>query len=342
MNPEWKRNRKYSSKMFGINHKSLLCELPHFPVTENIIQDPVHCLLEGVVGQEIALFLHMRIYDLGLVSLKWVNEKLKNFEYHTTDAGNKSNEIEKVHVTMPKMFLKQKASVILTLVYFLPIVVGELIEEIDPYYCNFIACMKIATAAFSPYADKTEAGELEQLMYSYCKNFVWLHPGISFKPKMHYMLHLPKQILKFGPLCYQNTMRFESKHSWFKDFRWKNFINLPYSLSEKHQLNLAHNMTNVEGHSSRRFVYKGDLIKQGKSIGIRELDADVVVTLPHELCLERLFYRSDHVEIDGLEYKKGDGILIEEDEISGPLFACIREVLCCDAGKFLVLDYDGH
>ena len=97
-------------------------------------------------------------------------------------------------------------------------------------------------------------------------------------------------------------------------------------------------MTNVEGHPSRRFVYKGDLIKQGESIGIRELDADVLIALPHELHLERLFDRSDHVKIDGLEYKKGDEILIEEDEISGPLFACICEVLCCDAGKFLVLN----
>ena len=50
------------------------------------------------------------------------------------DAGNKLNEIEKVHITMPNMFVKQKASVILTLTYILPIILGELFHVIDPYY----------------------------------------------------------------------------------------------------------------------------------------------------------------------------------------------------------------
>ena len=117
--------------MYGINRKSVLCELSNFPVTQNIIQDAMHCLLEGICGQEIALLLNHIIYELGLVSLDWVNEKLKNFQYMGRDAGNKPNEIEKVHITMPNMFVKQKARVILTLTYILPIILGELFPVID-------------------------------------------------------------------------------------------------------------------------------------------------------------------------------------------------------------------
>ena len=102
-----RRNSGYWSKMYGINRKSVLCELTHFSVTQNIIQDPMHCLLESVCDQEIALFLNRIIYDLGLVSLNWVNEKLKIFQCMGRDAGNKPNEIEKVHTTMPNMFVKQ-------------------------------------------------------------------------------------------------------------------------------------------------------------------------------------------------------------------------------------------
>ena len=139
----------------------------------------MHCLLEGICGQEIAIFLNRIIYELGLVSLERVNEKLKNFDYMGRDACNKLNEIEKVHITMPNMFVKRKASVILTLTYILPIILGELFCVIDPYYHNFLGCMKITIAAFSPYTDETTVGELEQLMYSYCTEFHKLYPGMS-------------------------------------------------------------------------------------------------------------------------------------------------------------------
>ena len=43
--------------------------------------------------------------------------------------------------------------------------------------------MKITIAAFSPCADETIAGELEQLMYFYCSEFPKLYPTVSIKPK---------------------------------------------------------------------------------------------------------------------------------------------------------------
>ena len=336
--PGLQRNRGYWSKMYGINRRSILCALRDFPVTQNIIQDPMHCLLEGICGQEIAIFLNCIIYELGLVSLEWVNEKLKNFDYMGRDACNKPNEIEKVHITMPKMFVKQKASVILTLTYILPIILGELFCVVDPYYCNFLGCMKITIAAFSPYTDETMVGELEQLMYSYCTEFHKLYPGMSIKPKMHYMLHLPQQIIKFGPLHHQNTMRFEAKHGWFKDYRWKNFMNLPLSLAEKHQLYLANNMTMTEGYPNSMFVYKGDVVKEGDSVTPAEIDDTILNAIPPQFNDVTLFYKTDKVEIDCLEYMTGVALLISENDMHGPTFGCICEIFCCRGKILFVLD----
>ena len=333
-----RRNRGYWSKMYGINRKSVLSDISDFPVTQNIIQDPMHCLLEGVCGQEIAMFLNRIIYDLGIVSLNWFNDKLKNFRYLGRDAGNKLNDIERVHIIMPNMFIKQKASVILTLVYILPIIMSELFNDVDPYYRNFLACMKMTITAFCPYADETTAGELEQLMYSYCTEFPKLYPGVSIKPKMHYMLHLPQQLLKFGPLRHQNTMRFEAKHGWFKDYRWKNFVNLPFSLSEKHQLYLAHNMTTTDGRPSKMFVYKGDVVKEGETVIPADLDDAVLNAIPDNFNMETCFYKTDHVELDCLEYISGSALLISEKDMEGPIFGCLREILCCDKVKLFVLD----
>ena len=56
-------------------------------------------------------------------------------------------------------------------------------------------------------------------------------------PKQHYLVHLPSQVLKFGPLIRTWCMRHKRKHSLFKDLasNIKNFKNLPYSLAMKYQ-----------------------------------------------------------------------------------------------------------
>ena len=337
--PALAKRRSHWSTMYGINQRSVLCDLGDFPITENLIQDSMHCLLEGVCGQEIALFLHRIIFDLGLVSLNWLNHKLQNFPYDAGDASNRPNEIEKAHITLPNMFIKQKASVILTLTYILPLILGEICTcEIDPNYQNFLACMKIVMVAFSPYADETTAGELEQLMFSYCTAFVKLYPEISCKPKMHYMLHLPRQILKFGPLRQQNTFRFEAKHGWFKDYRWKNFINLPLSLSEKHQLFLANCMTNTQGSPSTCFVYKGDIVKEGEHVCAAQIDPSVIAVLPQSVQGETSFYKTHEVHVDGLRYIRCSAVVISQDDFEFPTFGHVREILCCSKRKFLVLD----
>lgn len=60
-----------------------------------------------------------------------------------------------------------------------------------------------------------------------------LFPETNLKPKHHYLCHYPALILKFGPLIRLWTMRFESKHSYFKICarNLKNFKNLCLTLS---------------------------------------------------------------------------------------------------------------
>lgn len=54
---------------------------------------------------------------------------------------------------------------------------------------------------------------------------------------MHYLVHLPTMMIKFGPMIRSWCMRFEARHKYFKDLAKviKNFKNLPYSLSLRHQ-----------------------------------------------------------------------------------------------------------
>ena len=52
------------------------------------------------------------------------------------------------------------------------------------------------------------------------------------------MAHYPGLILQFGPLIRVWTLRFESKHSYFKKCarNSQNFINICHTFAERHQL----------------------------------------------------------------------------------------------------------
>jgi len=55
------------------------------------------------------------------------------------------------------------------------------------------------------------AGLLRVLVAEYLYEFQRLYPRASFIPKMHYMIHLPHQMAKYGQLRHTWCMRFEGK-----------------------------------------------------------------------------------------------------------------------------------
>ena len=65
-----------------------------------------------------------------------------------------------------------------------------------------------------------------------------LFPNEPLKPKHHYLLHYPELIAHFGPLIRLWTLRFESKHTFFKRCARKlhNFKNICKTVTERNQL----------------------------------------------------------------------------------------------------------
>ena len=52
-----KNERKQYSKEYGINRRSILCDLPYFDVTTQLPQDVMHVVFEGLYHLQIKLFL---------------------------------------------------------------------------------------------------------------------------------------------------------------------------------------------------------------------------------------------------------------------------------------------
>lgn len=61
---------------------------------------------------------------------------------------------------------------------------------------------------------------------------------VKLRPKNHYLTHYPEMILQFGLLIKVFTLRFESKHTFFKRAMrvLKCYKNITKTLSEKHKL----------------------------------------------------------------------------------------------------------
>jgi hypothetical protein len=157
-----KANKEYWSKIYGINYTSPLCQIEGFPVTQNLIQDSMHCLLEGVTAHVMALYLNRQIFEMDQFSLQWLNSQLQSYPYSYQDMPNKPGIIERRHI-IDNSFIKQKASCLLTMCYVLPIILGEVNEETDPYYHHFLGVIKITLLAFSPNVDAATADHLELL-----------------------------------------------------------------------------------------------------------------------------------------------------------------------------------
>ena len=77
----------------------------------------------------------------------------------------------------------------------------------------------------------------EEKIFSYLNQFKTLFPGEPLTAKFHFMIHYGRSIREFGPVVQYSTMRFESKHSHFKqiDRAVHNQINLTKSITTKHQ-----------------------------------------------------------------------------------------------------------
>ena len=86
--------------------------------------------------------------------------------------------------------------------------------------------------------DENLIEELKIKIHNYLTNFKKLYPTFKIKPKQHFLIHYPNAIRHFGPPRLFSTMRFESKHSYFKTaFKSiHNQINVCKSLAQRHQL----------------------------------------------------------------------------------------------------------
>ena len=86
------------------------------------------------------------------------------------------------------------ASQMWCLLRLLPLIMGDLVPEGDPYWENYLTLLKIINYVFAPVTSLDIAGHLRQLIEEHHETFVELYPHKPLPPKFHYLIHMPSWI----------------------------------------------------------------------------------------------------------------------------------------------------
>ena len=104
----------------------------------------------------------------------------------------------------------------LLIAHILPFIIRDKVPEDDMHYKCFLMLLKILNIVMSPYIIHEVPPYLRVLIEEHNSLFIELYPNESFIPKLHCLIHYPKQIEEKGPMVRALTMRYEGKLKYFK------------------------------------------------------------------------------------------------------------------------------
>ena len=226
--------RDHCSRLYGIREQSVLNELNFFHVIGGLVPDVMHDVLEGSLPLTICELLYYCIATKKYFTLAQLNNIIDKFDYGHIESKNKPSHIEWSHIEKRK--LRQSAAQIWTLAINLPLMIGVKVTRNDPRWFCLTVLLEICRLIFLTSITSFQLNQLEFLIDEFLTDFKY-NFGRRIIPKMHHLIHYPRIIREIGPLGAFWCMRYEAKHSYFKQLQRKirNYINIPYTLSLRHQ-----------------------------------------------------------------------------------------------------------
>jgi hypothetical protein len=193
-----------------------------------------HDIFEGIVSFDIPLILK-QFSKMKLLTVKQVNVRIQNFQFGLMDCNVKPAML---NASLDR--LCGSASQNWSFIRFLPLILSHMIpDHVESEL--FVTMMLLRTIVEYAVAPKISLGQIAYmkiLIDEYLERRRRLFPDVRLRPKHHYLSHYPSLTIKFGPLIRFWTMRFESKHQYFKRCvrSSKNFVNVAKMLARRHQM----------------------------------------------------------------------------------------------------------
>ncbi|XP_076061632.1 uncharacterized protein LOC143037380 [Oratosquilla oratoria] len=218
----------------GIKFDSVFNQLTHFHVANPGLPPCLwHDLFEGVVSYDMPLVIH------NLVNKKWfsydkLNSKIFNLVLSGTDSLDRPGGVTRNNDRLVGHAVQNWVFLRLFSVY-----IGDLVKDTnDEVWQLYLKLKLIVELVCAPAIAQGQIVFLASLIEDYIDYRATIFPNINLRPKHNFLCHYPELIVRFGPLIRLWTMRFESKHSYFKKCArgLHNLKDLPKSLAKRHQL----------------------------------------------------------------------------------------------------------
>ena len=222
----------FHSTTYGIKRWLILGDIDDYSVVNGVPYDIMHDLLEGLFPHELSLLLNHCI-ESNYFTIVQLNEHICNFDYGYSESSNKPSLIE---ATGSSLKVHEKATQMWLLVRTLPLLIGHNVPVQDvPLQC-FCILLDILDLCTSHTCSYNAVAYLKTLIEEHHSMSVSAYPHAQIIPKMHFLVHYPEQILRFGPLIHSWTLRHEAKLKLHKQVaKFGNFKNVCFSVALKHE-----------------------------------------------------------------------------------------------------------
>ena len=99
--------RQHFSVCYGINRESKIANLHGFDITEQLPEDTMHVLLEGIAPIHLGLFLKQILVTTPALSVEAFNHKVKSFNYSYFESAARPSHLTNDHINDEDLTGKQ-------------------------------------------------------------------------------------------------------------------------------------------------------------------------------------------------------------------------------------------
>lgn len=288
----------------GVKFDSLFNGLQYFHVCQPGLPPCIgHDIFEGVVAYDLAIYIQYFVKVKKWLTYQQLNRQIKQFKYLGSDASSVPSEVSERGIKVGGQAAENWC-----LLRLLPIIIGDRIKDTQDQVWQLVIMLKeVVELVCAPKISAGQVSFLQVHIQEYLETRQYLFHSEKLKPKHHYLLHYPSLIMRFGPLIRLWTMRFESKHSYFKRCvrRTQNFKNVCKSLANNHQL--------LQSYMNSSFFFPPALQVKNSSPYHAELYSSKIGKAVEESLVTPDFI-STEVRFHGTLYRKGYFLCLKNDE----------------------------
>jgi len=203
--------------------------------------------------------------------------------------------------------VKGNAVQVWVLIRFLPLLLAGLVtDKKHPAWVMLISLIEILQLITSPFVSRSCIPYIEDKIAKYLTLRSQLF-NVPLRPKHHFFEHYGFLLLRFGPLMRCSTLRFESKHKFFRS----EFCNKKCLKNPTKSLATAHQRLQSSLHIDDMFA-RHPIMEDASPLNGLDVDKEIIECLKFSFgssVASKLLYSSE-MEYHNTTYKKGNVAVI--------------------------------